>query len=94
MQILWLLAELSKSPEERNLPEGLLQGFEKLVWLDNDCILGNTLDYYFGSLGHAASHTTVQVQSGESDKEIDKEEIDNEKDVFIEAIGAIRDIRS
>jgi hypothetical protein len=32
--ILKLLAELTKDPEQRSLPEGLLHGFKDLAWLD------------------------------------------------------------
>jgi hypothetical protein len=91
-QILRLLAELSKSPKERNLPEGLLQGIDKLMWLDEDRVLSKTIDDYFKPVRHLASNATMQIQNGTSDEEVDWEESNDSEDAFVEGIGAIKDM--
>lgn len=46
-QILRLMVELIKPPENRSLPQGLLQGLEDLLWVDDDCTQSNTLDHRY-----------------------------------------------
>lgn len=77
-QILRLLAELTKSPKERNLPEGLLQGFQKLAWLEDNDAQSNTLDRYFESIRPGASDTAFNVDSGGSNRmEVDHPEVED-----------------
>lgn len=83
-QILRLSAELFKSPAERQLPEGLLRGFEKLVWLDKNSVPSNTLDQYFEAVGQVDSQKYV----GLFEEEVRQEETDDEADKSSEASGA------
>ncbi len=46
-----LFAELSKSKEERRLPEDLLQGLDALCSSDRERLKLNTIDHYFVSRG-------------------------------------------
>ncbi|KAF6241650.1 hypothetical protein HO173_000361 [Letharia columbiana] len=77
-QILRLLAELTKSPKERNVLEGLLQGFEKLAWLEDNDTQSTTLDRYFESVRPEASDTAFNVDSGGSNRmEVDDREVED-----------------
>ena len=90
-QILQLSAKLIKAPKERILPEGLLQGFKELAWLDDEYTQSNTLDHYFESVGRNTSDGAdgeVYVQKDDEedfnnedigDEDIDDEDTDDEK---------------
>ena len=74
-QILRLSAELTKAPKKRILPEGLLQGFKDLAWLDDEYTQSTTLDHYFESVGRNTSDGAdgeIYIQ------ENDEEDINNE----------------
>jgi len=62
--ILKLLAELTKDPEQRSLPEGLLHGFKDLAWLD-ESVQSNTLDCYFESVGYEPSDAASEAENRE-----------------------------
>ena len=72
-QIFRLLAKLAKAPEKRSLLDDLLQGFEDLIRLDDECIYSNTLDHYFKPVGRSASDGHLMYPCGglgEDDMEI------------------------
>lgn len=57
-----LLAEFTKDPEERSLPEGLLHGLKDLAWLA-ESVQSNTLDCYFESVGYEPSDAAFEVEN-------------------------------
>ena len=89
-QILRLSAELTKAPKKRILPEGLLQGFKELAWLDDEHPQSNTLDHYLESVGRNTSDGAdgkIYVQEDDEedvnnedigDEDIDDEDTDDE----------------
>ena len=80
-QNLRLMVELIKPPENRSLPQDLLQGLEYLLWIDDDCTQSNTLDHYFDLLEHElivdAPTTLGEEQDG---MDLDDERSDSERD--------------
>jgi len=73
--ILRLSAELTKAPKKRILPEGLLQGFEELAWLDDEYTQSNTLDRYCELVGR---NTSDGVNGEIYVQEDDEEDVNNE----------------
>lgn len=76
------LAELAKVPEKRSLLDDLLQGFEDLISLDDECIYSNTLDRYCKPVGRSASDGHLMYPCdglGEDDMEIADEGVGLEK---------------
>lgn len=81
VQILRLMVELIKPPENRSLPQDLLQGLEDLLWVDDVCTQSSTLDHYFDLLEREvivdAPTTLGEEQDG---MDLDDERSDSEKD--------------
>ncbi len=79
-QILRLMVELIKPPENRSLPQGLLQGLEDLLWVDDDRTQSNTLDHYFDLLEHELIVDAPTALGEEQDgMDLDDENISNMK---------------
>lgn len=80
-QILRLIFELIKSLENRSLPQDLLQGFEDLLWVDDDCTQSNTLYHYFDLFGHKVGVDAPTTHTDErDDMDLDNDRLSSEKD--------------
>ncbi|KAF6231255.1 hypothetical protein HO173_010587 [Letharia columbiana] len=68
-------------PENRSLPQDLLQGLEGLLWVDDDCTQSNTLDHYFDLLEREIIVDAPTALGEEQDgMDLDDERSDSEKD--------------
>lgn len=80
-QILRLMVELIKPPENRSLPQGLLQGLEDFLWVDNNCTQSDTLDHCFDLLRHELTVDAATTLGEEQDgMDFDDEKSDSGKE--------------